>query len=274
MSNNEAEASALSRLEGIRYISAAAITCLLWDHALTIDDELEHIWKNKRRGLAGFASKFSYGLGRYGVEIAMVFGAYVLSGITHISDPAVCRIFVWVLVGIGTVFATITHFTVILRIYISWDRRRVIAYMLSGAFLVLISLFTSFLLVAAGKANVEFNDELNTCILRDIPIYVPLSFGSIIVLEVFILLLTIYNAIATPCRTHIEVIYKLQRDGFMAFMIFNSHFSTGLRVINMSFAIFADPAYCLATSTVAIALSTVTNSHMHIMKLLNAPGCI
>lgn len=49
-------------------VLAAAFTCTIWDHALTLNDELEYVWKRKRWSL----SIILFLLNRYGNEIALL----------------------------------------------------------------------------------------------------------------------------------------------------------------------------------------------------------
>lgn len=50
-------------------ILAAAFTCTIWDHALTLNDELEYVWKRKRWSV----SIILFLLNRYGNEVALLY---------------------------------------------------------------------------------------------------------------------------------------------------------------------------------------------------------
>ncbi len=48
--------------------TACALTCAVWDHVLTINDEITYIWVSKKLGF----TRVSYMFNRYGIEIALM----------------------------------------------------------------------------------------------------------------------------------------------------------------------------------------------------------
>ncbi|TFK31183.1 hypothetical protein BDQ12DRAFT_672059 [Crucibulum laeve] len=95
------------------------------------------------------------------------------------------------------------------------------------------SVLGALLMVSAKRADVEFVPNLSICILVAIPVSLPVAFGSVTLFELIILVMLVYNAIGSPRRTHLEILYTLQRDGFLIFL---SLFV--LRLINLIFAVF------------------------------------
>ncbi|KAF9002513.1 hypothetical protein BDQ17DRAFT_1356988 [Cyathus striatus] len=246
-------------VQAARYISAAGVTALLWDHLITIDDELSFIWQNERVGFFGYASKTVFAFSRYGCELAMIYGAYAFSGISPKFDLAICRSYLWVLVGAATSFASITHFIILLQVYVSWDRRRSVAYVLMISFAVVIPLFTVLLFIVAHQAEAQVNISGGVCIIKRLPHLVPVAFGCLLLIDFLFLVLIVYNAVETPHRNNIDVIHRLQKDGFKAFLVLFI-----LRLINFVSSLAADPAYCLIMASTVLSISMAINGRMHL----------
>lgn len=58
--------------------SAAGLVCALWDHAITLDDEIELVWKKKWD-----VTKFAFFFYRYGAEGSLIYVNY--STCAHMS---------------------------------------------------------------------------------------------------------------------------------------------------------------------------------------------
>lgn len=52
----------------------SGLVALLWDHLLTLDEEIRVIWTC--RGRSGYLAKLLFALNRYGSEIILLFIAY------------------------------------------------------------------------------------------------------------------------------------------------------------------------------------------------------
>ncbi|KAF8993389.1 hypothetical protein BDQ17DRAFT_1368452 [Cyathus striatus] len=237
-----AETSA-SLLISSRYLSAASFICVLWDHMLTFDQEIESIWKYRRRDTMYniLVPKVSIAVYRYAMEGVLIYGAYVLSGTAKHID---CRAYTWITVASGIAFAVIMQYMLILRIYTSWDQRRVVKYFLAVVFATATSLLLAFLLVTVLQAQGT----------------IRLGFHCIV------LAFVIYNALETPRRSHIEVLHELQKDGFKYFFVMANGVGLALS-INGNFRYSA-----------IVALSTIVNSRIHIrmegLRTYKAPGIL
>ncbi|KAF8890388.1 hypothetical protein BD779DRAFT_1517272 [Infundibulicybe gibba] len=238
-----------------RRLSAVGLTCLFWDHILTLDVEYSLWWANTG---VGRMSKFTFFANRYLTEMVMVYTAYILSGLADIPDtiptPS-CDAFVWMF-GIGAiVFNGISHFVILFRIYSLWDRRKVIAWVLLGSFtanlLAIIAL--AVLTVQQIQQTLELDPQLNLCVLTK-PLAVKLLLGLITVFDLFLTALTVYNAMEQPRRSHVEVIRSLQ--------------STGMRF-------FIDELF-LPFLSIVWALCSVINARLHLrlesLRLFRPPG--
>ncbi|KAF9003886.1 hypothetical protein BDQ17DRAFT_1325789 [Cyathus striatus] len=115
---------------------------------------------------------------RYTMECVLMYEAYASSGIaTSIG-------YMWVSVISGMTFALITQYTLVMRLYGSWDQGKSTKWVVAAVFVVGTALLIVFLFL-----------------------YVLQVQG-----------LVIYKILETPRRTNIEVLHQLQKDGFKAFI--------------------------------------------------------
>ncbi|KAJ7716662.1 hypothetical protein DFH07DRAFT_862037 [Mycena maculata] len=136
---------------------AVPFVIVVFDHLITLDDEINTIWRNPTVGLA---SKVAFVVNRYLTEAVIAYTVY-----------SQCRRFIWVF-GIACVVAgAISHFIVLLRVYSLWDRRAIVARMLTLAFTGSISAITVLGVFAAIQMQPElsFLEPLHICVLGSTP---------------------------------------------------------------------------------------------------------
>ncbi|KAJ7820771.1 hypothetical protein B0H14DRAFT_2833266 [Mycena olivaceomarginata] len=209
-----------------RYISAAAVTILFYDHILSFSEEVEIIWFNKA---AGFLAN------RYLTEGMMVYDSYVLSGLAHgmttkrTHKLCSCRIFIWLFGITGTVWISISHFIIMSRLYTLWDRRREIKWILMGSFAIAISVATAFDILTSLQAEAHFQYN-NTITIFGRCLFL---LGTLTIFDLFIIVMTVINGFHRPYQKQADVMVALQRDGAMMFLVI-------LRLVNLFMAILGD----------------------------------
>ncbi|KAJ7711737.1 hypothetical protein B0H14DRAFT_3020216 [Mycena olivaceomarginata] len=214
-----------------RYISAAAVTILFYDHILSFSEEVEIIWFNKA---AGAGNRISFLANRYLTEGMMVYDSYVLSGLAH-GMTTNCRIFIWLFGITGTVWISISHFIIMSRLYTLWDRRREIKWILMGSFAIAISVATAFDILTSlqAEAHFQYNNTINMCTFTDKIWAMPFLLGTLTIFDLFIIVMTVINGFHRPYQKQADVMVALQRDGAMMFLVI-------LRLVNLFMAILGD----------------------------------
>ncbi|KAK7457839.1 hypothetical protein VKT23_010183 [Stygiomarasmius scandens] len=65
----------------------------------------------------------------------------------------------------------------------------------------------------------HFFPIVNTCGFLEIPRTLPYLLGSLLLFDMFLIVMAVFNALETPHDTHAEVIDRLHRDGARLFLV-------------------------------------------------------
>ncbi|TFK49992.1 hypothetical protein OE88DRAFT_1681978 [Heliocybe sulcata] len=221
----------LRNVQAIRFLSAAGLVILLWDHLLTFDDEVEYIW-NARWA----APKILFLIVRYIVPVGLIINSYQLSGLVphHLSDT-VCKVWLAVAIYMGMVSIAVGNFLVLLRLWILWDRKRKLVYSTLLIFVLtqIASIATMTTVVVHFIPVLYFDKDLNMCSVSAKSNVMGLWLPGII-FEVMVFITVCWNAIDRPMSVNNPLGQALVRDGFGYFITL-----TLLRVFNLVLAIVA-----------------------------------
>ncbi|KAJ7905053.1 hypothetical protein B0H13DRAFT_2663232 [Mycena leptocephala] len=138
----------LGDLEKVRLVSAAGLVILIYDHLLSLPDEVRLVWSAKFT-----SSKILFLALRYCVPIVMIVHTVQLAGLSNITLPdTVCK--VWYTFGIlvGWLALAINDWLVLLRLWILWDRNRTL--ILCTLFIFIASNTTVFVLTIFSFTSV------------------------------------------------------------------------------------------------------------------------
>ncbi|KAJ6613136.1 hypothetical protein B0H10DRAFT_2049644 [Mycena sp. CBHHK59/15] len=240
-----------------RYVSAVGVAALLYDHVLTLDDEIHLIWFN---WAAGAGNRIGFMVNRYITEAMIIYVAYMLSGGSHgLSSQISCRVFIWIFAIASTVFVAISHFIIMARVYTLWDRRLRIKWILMGSFSVAISISMTFSILAAHQVQpfLEYNPLIHMCTFEKKPGALSFMLGALTVFDLFIIVMTVFNALDRPYQKQADVMTSLQHDGARMFVVL-------LRLTALVMAIVGDPANCFVTLTIVWAMCSIVNSRMQL----------
>ncbi|KAK0230143.1 hypothetical protein IW262DRAFT_1453054 [Armillaria fumosa] len=202
-----------------RLYSAAAACLMIWDHLLTLDQEIDAIWISRDKG---YLPKLIYILNRYFAEGVLLYTAYVWGGpITQFSVGLYpgAMAFHHIINSDGRV-ASIHHPPVIIamRVYKSWDNEKRAGCVLLVAFsactsaaIILAVITVIILLMSRGLIPVPHLG--NVCFVKGLPRTIPALLATLLAFDIFIVLMVLYRALEKPRRTHIEAINSFHRDG-------------------------------------------------------------
>ncbi|PBK63436.1 hypothetical protein ARMSODRAFT_1023913 [Armillaria solidipes] len=200
-----------------KYTPPAAAILILWDHCLTLDEEVATMW----RSFNGHTlTKIVYIMNRYFTEVVMLYTSYVLSGLRGNSADTVSA---WCFRNcyadanvITRILAGILQFFIILRVYRLWDHRQTIRKTLLAVFLTcitgVVTLSVKTVLIAL-RSLVQLPLSVEICAVDKVPETMAYMMGIMLAFNLFVICITIYNALEIPRRSENEIFETLRRDG-------------------------------------------------------------
>uniref|UniRef100_A0A0W0FVQ9 DUF6533 domain-containing protein n=1 Tax=Moniliophthora roreri TaxID=221103 RepID=A0A0W0FVQ9_MONRR len=251
---------AISQAFLARYVAAVSLVAFAYDHLLTLDREIQHIWGNRNRGII---PKVVWIMNRYLTEAIIIYMAYVdlqrlwtLSRMLSPRSPLTfqflidtvivrCKRLIWVLAISGTVFVSTTHFIAVLRLFNLWDRQKKIANVLISGFMI--SLLTSAALTIYKTLQSQdalfFFPPIQTCVLSTTPKNLAPFLAIWLGFDIFLIIVAFYNALDRPHRTHVEVIDVILRDGALLLIAVFA-----IRLIPLVLSIVGDPVQAIGSA--------------------------
>ncbi|KAJ7145244.1 hypothetical protein C8R46DRAFT_1232209 [Mycena filopes] len=153
------------------------------------------------------------------------------------------------------VFGTVTHSIIILRTYAIWDERNNISRVLLATFVVCIAATTAFGILSELQLQprFKFSPIFSTCLLDKIPEPVISAF------DVLIILISVYNALDRPHKTHSDVIESLQTDG-LKFLFALFVLRTGYLVSS----IVSNPGQCFTVVATCWSFTSIISARLQL----------
>ncbi|KAJ7864960.1 hypothetical protein B0H14DRAFT_3443171 [Mycena olivaceomarginata] len=217
-----------------RLVSAVGLVILIYDHLLSLPDEVRFIWSAK------FTSSKVLFLGmRYIVPVVMIVHTVQLSGLSHIqlSDMLQGLVYHWGLV--------------LLRLWILWDRNRI--FIICTFLMFLASIIAVFVLTILDFIEMIPNMSFAVVCTSDTSfhklrfLWLPgIIFQSVMVLGMVSRVIT---------RPHI--IKTLLRDGYLYFLLL-----FGINLINATLVLAARPSLMLVTVFLTWCCTTTVTCRM------------
>ncbi|KAJ7457992.1 hypothetical protein B0H11DRAFT_2319638 [Mycena galericulata] len=224
-----------------RYISAICVAAILYDHALTLRGEICHIWLNSA---AGIGNRIGFLVNRYMSESIIIYVAYMDSGESRgITDQHNLEL-QCIRLDIHHRLHSIRSVIIVVRIYTLWDRRQQIKWILGIAFGVAISISFSFSVLSAQQIQsfVEYNTGIHMCVFLKKPWALKFALAALTGFDLFIIIMTVINALDRPYQKQAEVMTSLQHDGARMFVCLFL-----LRLTSLIMSIVGDSKYFYVT---------------------------
>ncbi|PBK59700.1 hypothetical protein ARMSODRAFT_982793 [Armillaria solidipes] len=208
----------VNRILFVTYTPAAAMVLMLWDHCLTFNEEVATMWSPLDEGIL---TKVVHILNRYFTEAVLLYRVYITSELAQsASGEAHCKAVVWLANVSAVIIASISQFYIMMRVYCLWDHRQWVRRTLLVAFGICITTLTvlSILSVLSYLKTGGNSDSQNTCAIGRIPTTVACTIGVLLFFNVFVIFMTIYNALEKPRRSENELLDSLRRDGARVYL--------------------------------------------------------
>ncbi|KAJ3563664.1 hypothetical protein NP233_g8794 [Leucocoprinus birnbaumii] len=201
-----------------RYLSAFAVAVSLWDHCITLDEEYWAVWVNRDEKTLW---TLAYLVFRYGSDTVLMFTAYALSGTTNVSMGGLeihlhSRADLYCLQVSGLLL-------VAYRIHTLWEHRRFIRVIVYTTFSIFI--ITSAILLGLGGAENARNviagtSPVRSCIFSKKARLTAWGIGTMAIFDLFLVLMSIVNALDMPRTRNTEVLGRLNREGAKSFLLY------------------------------------------------------
>ncbi|KAH9993505.1 hypothetical protein BJV74DRAFT_368159 [Russula compacta] len=234
-----------------RYISAVALAMLAYDYMLTFGDEIEYIW---RRPITSV--KVIYLILRYGVALGEVFYFRALSGLTTNMSHNVCVGSLIVVAVIGSMALVLANYIMLIRVYTLWDHRPWMLRTLYIGYTLSVCVTTVFVVMTIVQLIPHMISEpyiFRMCLIVGRSPYWIGIWLSQALFDVFLFILTLFNAASRPRRANVKIISDLHRDGCV--------FYVGLfagRFLNVALSIPTSREYYPIAVSFVLSLTTVS----------------
>ncbi|KAJ3815073.1 hypothetical protein F5876DRAFT_72330 [Lentinula aff. lateritia] len=260
----------LESLYRLKYLSGVALSVMVYDHLLTLNEEFSNIWAAPNRD---YFQKLMFVINRYYTEAMVMYVVYVVvdsSGFSlslqQYSPPPLTT----------AVFIT-------LRVYHSWDKRKQVAIILLVAFIIFMAAAAALAVLSAVNVQpaIHFVSFLKACEVPDIPITFPFMMGTLLGFDLFIILVAFFNAFERPHKTHADVLDTLHRDGARSFVVsgqapYSKYLCSSagqyreikaiflLRLGCLIVSVVGLPADCFGALSVMWTLTAIISSRIHL----------
>jgi len=241
----------LRSLRLTRYLSAAGLMLLLYDHFLTLDQEVEEIWKAKWT-----LPKIFFLILRYTVPAMMIIETYQISGISnHEITIDFCR--GWfcfsMIIAVGSI--TVSNLLILLRLWALWGRdRKLILWTFFGFVVVQMAALAVLVhVIVKGLPMLYWEEKLQLCAFKERPhiegLWIPgIAFECVVFTAAFV------NGFHRPRSVGGQsLLAALFRDGIHYFMALFL-----LRVNNFFFAVLAPLPLLVCTIYLVWCCTTLT----------------
>ncbi|KAJ7163071.1 hypothetical protein C8R46DRAFT_333944 [Mycena filopes] len=254
--------AAISAMEGTiiatRFVSALAVAVLLYDHILTLGDEIELIWCNQ---LATTSHRVAFMMNRYLTEVMVLYVGMVLSGTDGNQNTGSCHTFIWIFTVFSILFVGGSHLVLMGQLYILWDRRPTIRWILCGSFVLAMGCATLFFFLAGSQvqSSTSYNPLIRMCTFTQKPWAMDFALVTLTIFDLFIIIMTISNGFHRPYKTESEVLLALLRDGagmFVALFL--------LRVANLLMGLFGGPIQAFITLIFIWSMCSIVSSRIQL----------
>ncbi|KAL1743206.1 hypothetical protein HDZ31DRAFT_65264 [Schizophyllum fasciatum] len=248
----EALVQTLKDVRATRYVTAVGVVILLYDHLLTLKDEVDLVWK-ARLTIAQIFFLFL----RYIPLVGVIIQNIQLSGLVpmHLPDNF-CKVYMDVATYFGAITMAISDFLVLLRLWVIWDRnRRLVACSLVGYIVTQLANIAcvTFAVVTMTPA-LAFSDDLRMCVFTK-DVHISSLWMPGLIFDVCIFIATVCNALQRPMSANSSMAKALYRDGFAYFLVL-----TSLRSTNLVLALVAPVSLKFVGVFFIWCASTVTTS--------------
>ncbi|KAF8482493.1 hypothetical protein DFH94DRAFT_727507 [Russula ochroleuca] len=244
-----------------RYLSVAGLAALLYDHALTIGDEIRLIWASPRSFL-----KWIFLINHYFSEVCLIVSANEMSGLNDLSyDDRRCRKLMITLAAYGTFSTFVANALGFSRVIVIWDKspRVVLGLSIALTATFLVTVLCTIASIVILSPDILYNPFTQICFVsKSTPASIVL-WAAPLAFEITVISFTTYSALSFP-RDHRTPLGRiLYRDGMMFFVVVA--LSRGL---NIAFSVVTEPGLIFLSTYFSWATVTLS-THRFLIHILS-----
>ncbi|PBK63442.1 hypothetical protein ARMSODRAFT_1023921 [Armillaria solidipes] len=241
---------------------------VLWDHCLTFDEEVADMWRCFEGHII---TKIVYIMNRYFTEVVMLYTAYVMGGAT--GNEVSARRFRDKSTLISELGlrenVLVVHYVCNLKVafimmsaYRLWDHKPTVRKMLPVVFVI--SVAGAFVLSVISvlillRTQIEVPHKVIVCAVTGVPKTLPSTMGILLVFNLLVILVSVYNALENPRRSESEVFTSLRSHSTRVYLIVSL-----LCVLLLITSLVAEIQIFFPTLILASALKANLTSRMHL----------
>ncbi|KAI0093427.1 hypothetical protein BDY19DRAFT_923643 [Irpex rosettiformis] len=245
---------ALEDARTTKYLGVAGLIVLLYDHALTLSDEVSLVWAAPR----SFA-KYAYLFNRYMVVICLLGVTHEMSGLSgNVYSELSCRRFLFTVSVLSLFSIAIGNILVLLRVILLWDHRPIISRLMTFGFVVSFSAQATLMVITLIELipGVYWaSSPLDMCITTYTTPKLIGVWASPMLFEVLVIFSTVLNAFDRPHQAELRVAKTLYRDGIIYFCAV-----TFFRTLNLIFSIIGTASTSMRMVFFAWSCTTIVLS--------------
>ncbi|KAK0447682.1 hypothetical protein EV421DRAFT_154973 [Armillaria borealis] len=258
-----------------KYTPPAAAVLVLWDHCLTFDEEVADMWKCFEGHIV---TKIVYIMNRYFTEVVMLYTAYgscqcfrtpallpirpkFSHGRSH-GQRGHCAKMFWLFIMSAIVLASISQSFIMISTYRLWDHKPNVRKMLPVVFVI--SVAGAFVLSVMSvlillRTQIEVPHKVIVCAVTGVPKTLPSTMGILLVFNLLVILVSVYNALENPRGSESDVFSSLRSHSTRVYLIVSL-----LCVLLLITSLVAEIQIFFPTLILASALKANLTSRMHL----------
>lgn len=200
-----------------KYLTAASLTILIYDHLLLLGREIKCIWEADSSWFKWLFLYNHYSVPIYNIISGLALG--LLPG-NFSPQPEFCKRWLAVTPILPISSLAIVNIFVAQRIYILWGLNKKVLKLV--CFSVIVTYAFCFILSVIGVVQssryIVYDPILKTCVPQRISELITIGFGFPLVLELMNFILLCCNALHRPRHLQTYIIKQLYLDGVLYFM--------------------------------------------------------
>ncbi|KAL5639292.1 hypothetical protein ACGC1H_006711 [Rhizoctonia solani] len=219
--------------ELINTLKSLGYVLLLYDHLLTLQDEIRLIWPGPWSLV-----KTLFLINRYSVPIFLTINSWEMSGFTGPDSTTVCRRWVPIEGYAEVTSLGISNLLLLLRVHALYGRsRRVLVFLAILYILTYISIITTATMALLHMIpQLTYSPLAGICSVPEKPVALQAVWAAPLGFEILIFAMTLYKCLehAKTQQLQVPLLRTLYRDGFLYFLV-----GRFMRILNLALWIVA-----------------------------------
>ncbi|KAK0243411.1 hypothetical protein EDD85DRAFT_814950 [Armillaria nabsnona] len=209
-----------------KYTPLAAAVLVLWDHCLTFDEETADMWRCFEGHVV---TKIVYIMNRYFTEVVLLYTAYVMGGATGNEDTdkyvCSCAKMFWLFIMSAMVLASISQSFTMMSAYRLWDHKPTVRKVLPVVFVISVAgafvlSVMSVLILLRTQIEVPYKYyKVIVCAVTGVPKTIPSTIAILLVFNLLVILVSVYNTLENPRRSEREVLNPLRGHSTRVYLV-------------------------------------------------------